>query len=226
MAVVGDPNTVLKELIDRLKGAANHRPARADEVSKLKSQVRDALRSRSPLAVRLNDEIRAALPRDGILAGDVTITAYWGWPLFDVYNPRTYLYPWAFATLGFGLPAAIGAKVARPQKPVLAVCGDGGFLYTANELATAVQFGINVVALVVNDERYGILEPQQMAQFGRTMMTDLRNPDFAALARSFDCHGVTIDRVEEVGPALRAAFAADKPAVVELKTKLPDPYDW
>ena len=187
VAVVGDPKTVLKDLIDRCKGAANHRPARADEVTQLRSQVRDALESRSPLAVRLNDEIRAALPRDGILAGDVTITAYWGWPLFDVYHPRTYLYPWAFATLGFGLPAAIGAKVARPEKPVLAVCGDGGFLYTANELATAVQFGINVVALVVNDEKYGILEPQQMAQFGRTMMTDLRNPDFAALARSFDC---------------------------------------
>ena len=226
VAVVGDPKTVLKELIDRLKGAANHRPARAGEVTQLRSQVRDALESRSPLAVCLNDEIRAALPRDGILAGDVTITAYWGWPLFDVYHPRTYLYPWAFATLGFGLPAAIGAKVARPEKPVLAVCGDGGFLYTANELATAVQFGINVVALVVNDEKYGILEPQQMARFGRTMMTDLRNPDFAALARSFDCHGVTIDRVEEVGPALRDAFAADKPAVVELKTKLPDPHDW
>ena len=226
VAMVGDPKFVLKELIDRFKGAANHRPARTDEVSQLRSQVRDALESRSPLAVRLNDEIRAALPRDGIVASDVTICAYWCWPLFDVYHPRTYLYPWGFATLGFGLPAAIGAKVARPDKPVLAICGDGGFLYTANELATAVQFGIKVVALVVNDERYGILEPQQMAQFGRTMMTDLRNPDFAALARSFDAYGVTIDRVEEVGPALKEAFAADKPAVVELRTNLPDPYDW
>lgn len=226
VAVVGDPKTVLKELIDRCDGGANDRPDPAGEVGRLRSQVRDALQSRSALAVRLNDEIRTALPRDGIFVGDVTIAAYWGWPLFDVFHPRTYLYPWSFATLGFGLPAAMGAKVARPEAPVLAVCGDGGFLYTANELATAVQFGINVVALVVNDERYGILEPQQMARFGRTMMTDLHNPDFAALARSFDAYGVCIDRVEEVGPALGEAFAADRPAVVELKTRLPDPHDW
>ena len=89
-----------------------------------------------------------------------------------------------------------------------------------------VQIGINVVALVVNDNRFGILEPQQMTRFGRTTMTDLTNPRFASLAKSFGAHGLTIDSVEEVGPALRDAFAAKRPAVIELQTVLPHPFEW
>ena len=127
--------------------------------------------------------------------------------------------------LGAGLPLAMGAKVARPDAPALAVCGDGGFMYTAAELSAAVQSGINVVALVVNDRKFGILEPQQIEQFGRTTMVDLHNPDFVKLAESFGAYGVCVDSVDEVGQAIRAAFAEERPAVVELRTSIPFPYD-
>ena len=182
--------------------------------------------ARSDVAVQLVDSIRSALPRDAIIVNDVTTCAYWGWTLLEVYAPRNYMYPWGFGTLGFALPAAMGAKVARPGKVVLAICGDGGFLFTAAELATAAQAGINVVALVVNDGRYGILEPQQLARFGRTIMTELHNPDFPTLARSFGAYGSRVHGVEEVAPAIRDAVAAERPAVVELRMDLPHPIDW
>ena len=82
------------------------------------------------------------------------------------------------------------------------------------------------VALIVNDSRYGILEPQQMTRFGRTTMTELRSPDFVSLAQSFGAHGVSVDRVEDVGPALSDAIAAESPAVVEFRTVLPHPFEW
>lgn len=226
IGVVGDAKEVLEQLCRIVEDASGGRPSRTGEVADIRARVRRDLLARSEKTVRLIHEVRAALPRDAIIVNDVTICAYWGATLLEVYSPRTYLYPGGFATLGFGLPAAIGAKLARPDSMVLAICGDGGFLYTAAELATAVQFGINVVALVVNDNRFGILEPQQMARFGRTAMIDLHNPDFAKLARSFGAHGVCIDRVEEVGPALRDAFAEERPGLVELRTALPHPFDW
>ena len=98
-------------------------------------------------------------------------------------------------------------------------------MYTAAELSAAVQSGINVVALIVNDSKFGILEPQQIEQFGRTTMVDLHNPDFVKLAESFGAYGVCVDSVDEVGPAITAAFAEQRPAVVELRTSIPFPYE-
>ena len=225
-SVVGDAKLVLGQLLEIVGESSTAPPGRAQEVAQVRDQVRQNLLDRSPEGVHLIDQIRSAVPSGAIFANDVCTPAYWGWMLLEVDRPRTYIYPWGFGTLGAGLPLSMGAKVARPDSKVLAICGDGGFLYTAMELATAAQFGINVVALVVNDTRFGILEPQQMTRFGRTTMTDLTNPRFASLAKSFGAHGLTIDSVEEVGPALRDAFAAKRPAVIELQTVLPHPFEW
>ena len=225
-SVVGDAKTVLGQLNELVAPVAGLRPSRAAEVDALKARVCADLEARSEEAVRLANQIRGAVGRNGIIVSDVTILSYWGRTLFDVYEPRTYMYPWGFVTLGFGLPAAIGAKVAQPDRKVVAVCGDGGFLYTAMELATAMQNGLNVVALVINDNQYGILAPQQMKRFGRTTMIDLHNPDFVALARSFGAHAEEVSSIDGVGQALAAAFAQDRPAVLELKTRLQHPFDW
>ena len=224
VAVVGDAGLVARSLVDALGGSRGERTSRAGEVADLKTAFRRKMEARSPEAVELVDHVQAAVS-GGIVVGDVTTFAAWAYMLLEMDGPRSFLYPWGLATLGAGLPMAIGAAVARPDRRLLAICGDGGFLFTAAELATAVQFGVNVVTLVVNDGRYGILEPQQMARFGRTMMTGLHNPDFAAMAESFGALGVAVGSVDEVGPALREAFAADRPAVVELRTSLPHPYD-
>lgn len=226
--VVGDAKIVLSQILDTFTAEQKSikRASRAGEVAELKGMVRSGLVNRSEEAVALFDEVVSVMPDDSIIANDVTTFAYWAWSLLEVKEPRKYLYPWGFGTLGFGMPAALGAKVACPEKQVLAVAGDGGFMFTATELATAVQFDINVVTLIVNDNCFGVLEPQQEARFGRTMMTKLKNPDFAAMARSFGAHGVCVDSIDKVGPALSEAFALNKPSVVELKIDIPDPFDW
>lgn len=225
--VVGDAGLAVGGLVAALSSSRGERTSRADEAAELRAAFRCRMEARSPEAVELVGHVQDAVS-GGIVVGDVTTFAAWAYMLLEVDRPRSFLYPWGLATLGAGFPMAIGAAVARPDRRVLAICGDGGFLFTATELATAVQFGINVVTLVVNDGRYGILEPQQMSRFGRTMMIDLRNPDFAAMAESFGALGIAVGSVDEAGPALREAFAADRPAVVELRTSLPYPYevDW
>jgi acetolactate synthase-1/2/3 large subunit len=224
VAVVGDAGLAVGGLVDALGESRGERSSRAGEVAELRAAFRRRMEARSPEAVELVGHVQDAVS-GGIVVGDVTTFAAWAYMLLEVDGPRSFLYPWGLATLGAGLPMAIGAAVARPDRRVLAICGDGGFLFTAPELATAVQFGVNVVTLIVNDSRYGILEPQQMGRFGRTAMIDLKNPDFAAMAESFGALGMAVGSVDEVGPALGEAFAADRPAVVELRTRLPHPYD-
>ena len=224
VAIVSDARQALDAVLQTVRAAEGERAGRAEEVAELKAAFRQVMLERSEEAVRLIDEVRAAVPAGGTITGDVTISTSWATLLLDVDHPRNFLKPGSGA-LGAGLPLAMGAKVARPDSPALAICGDGGFLYTAAELSSAVQSGINVVALVVNDSKFGILEPQQKEQFGRTTMIDLHNPDFVKLAESFGAYGVCVDSVDEVGPAIRDAFASDRPAVVEFRTSIPFPYD-
>ncbi|MDP2859753.1 MAG: thiamine pyrophosphate-binding protein [Bacillota bacterium] len=226
LGIVSDAREALRGLNSALSQNPLRRSSRASEVAQLKSRVHDQLLERSQVAVRLLEDIRSALPDDGIVVNDVTVCAYWGSFLFQVLAPRTYLYPAGFVTLGFGLPAAIGAKVAHPDRPVLAICGDGGFLYTASELATAVQHETNIVVLLVNDNQFGILEPQQRERFGRTSMIDLRNPDFVALARAFGAHAVRLDSPTDVKAAIRDALARKQPTLLELQADLPHPFEW
>jgi acetolactate synthase I/II/III large subunit len=149
----------------------------------------------------------------------MTILAYWAAAHFPVLNPRTFLYPLGSGTLGYAWPAALGASVAAPGTPVLAVVGDGGFLYGLQELATARQHGLDAVVLVVDDGGYGILREYQRASFGETTAVDLVEPDYTAMADAF---GVAAERTtpEELGGALERAFARGGPSLVHLPTFL------
>ncbi len=224
VGMVGDCQYILGKLLEEIDVPPREISDTYEQISMMKSSYRNHLLQRSRLAVELIDSVRKSVPVDGIVTGDVTITTSWANLLMEIYHPRTFLKPGSGA-LGAGLPLAMGAKVARPDAKILSICGDGGFLYTAAELATAVQSGINVVALVVNDSQFGILVPQQMDKFGRKTMVDLHNPNFVELARSFGAYGVSVNRLDEVGPAIISAFAEDRPAVVEFRTSIPFPYD-
>jgi acetolactate synthase-1/2/3 large subunit len=144
---------------------------------------------------------------------------------FPVLAPRTFLYPVGSATLGYGVPAAIGARLAQPARQVVAVVGDGGFLYSVNELATAVKYRLPVVFLVVNDDRYGAIKYLQERLFGRWGETDLANPDFPALARAFGAHGERVDGLDGLGDALGAALARPGPTVLELPLVVDPPWE-
>ena len=145
--------------------------------------------------------------------------SYLAWRMFEHYEPRTYLYPMACATVGYALPAAIGAKVAHPDLPVVAMCGDGGFMLSCQELATAIQYGVKIVVMVFNDNGYQVLRIQQHDRFQRHSEVDLHNPDFVAMAKSFGADSFRVE-VDQVGQALESSLDSDGPVLIEIPVAL------
>jgi len=145
-----------------------------------------------------------------------------------VYRPRTFLSTAYQGTLGWGLAAAIGAKLACPDRPVLSIAGDGGFMYNVQELSTAVRHHVPVVTVVFNDGAYGNVRRTQEQQFsGRTIASDLLNPDFVKLAESFGALGLKATTPEALRQALRQAWAANIPAVIEVPCgEMPSPWEF
>jgi acetolactate synthase-1/2/3 large subunit len=120
--------------------------------------------------------------------------------------------------MGYGVPAAIAAKAAHPDRMVISFNGDGCFLMNGQELATAVQYGLNVVFLVINNGMYGTIRMHQEREYpGRVIGTDLANPDFAALARAYGAFGATVTETVEFAPAFEAALKSKRPALLELR---------
>jgi acetolactate synthase-1/2/3 large subunit len=149
----------------------------------------------------------------------MTILAYWAAAHLQASAPRRFLYPLGSGTLGYAWPAALGASLAAPATPALAVAGDGGVLYGFQELATARQQGLGAVLLVIDDGGYGILREYQRGSFHQTTAVDLSRPDFAEAARAFGVHAESC-APEGLAEALAAALAHDGPAVVHLPALL------
>ena len=171
--------------------------------------------------------LRRALPDDAIVVNDQTGLTYWMEHKFPVYAPRTFLYPTGSAVLGYAVPAAIGAKLARPDRPVVAVAGDGGFMFSVAELATAVKYRLPIAFLVVNDERLGAIKYlQEKFYAGRWGETELTNPDFVALARAFGGRGERVPAVDDLADAMARALAADGPTLLELRMSLEPPWEF
>jgi acetolactate synthase I/II/III large subunit len=191
------------------------------------ARQRDARWTRwTEVDARLIRILREALPPDGIVVNDQTGLNYWMEWHYPVLAPRTFLYPIGSATLGYGVPAAIGAKIARPDRPVIAVVGDGGFLFSVGELATAVKYSLPIVFLVLNDNRYGAIKYLQEAMFaGRWGEADLANPDFPALARAFGAEGHLVKQVDDLPRALSRALAHPGPTVLELPVAIDPPWE-
>ncbi len=162
--------------------------------------------------------LREVLPRDGFVTDELSQMGFASWYGFPVYEPRTYVTSGYQGTLGFGFPTAMGVKVANPDKPVVAITGDGGFMFAAQELATAVQYGIGVVTLVFNNSSYGNVRRDQIENFaGRLVGSDLVNPDFVKFAESF---GVAAQRVSEpktFKTALERALTEGGPQLIEIE---------
>ncbi|ATL27925.1 thiamine pyrophosphate-binding protein [Streptomyces formicae] len=163
--------------------------------------------------------VREALPDASPSFWDMTILAYWAWSAFDARRPNTMHSAQGAGGLGYGFPAALGAAVADPSHPVLAVSGDGGAMYSIAELATAQQYGLNVTWLIVDDGGYGILREYMSDAFGEASATELARPDFVALAESFGVPGLRTTP-ETLGDDLAKALAEPGPSVVVLPALL------
>lgn len=166
-------------------------------------------------------QLRARLPDDTILTNGAGAYTVWAHRFFEFRRFRTQLAPTSGA-MGYGVPAAIGAKIAAPQRCVVAVAGDGCFLMTGQELATAMHEKAPILVLVINNAMYGTIRLHQDRTYpGRAFGTDLTNPDFAAYARAFGAFGEVVTRTEAFAPALDRALESGRPAVIELRTKGP-----
>jgi acetolactate synthase-1/2/3 large subunit len=160
--------------------------------------------------------LRERLPADAIVTNGAGNYAVWT-TRFTIYRRyRSQLAPTS-GSMGYGFPAAITAALVEADRTVVAFAGDGCFLMTGQELATAVQYGCRLVVLVVNNGMYGTIRMHQEREYPtRVIGTELRNPDFAALARAYGAFGARVERTSEFAPALEAALAADGPALIEL----------
>jgi acetolactate synthase I/II/III large subunit len=157
------------------------------------------------------------LPADAIVTNGAGNFASWLHRHFRHKGFRTQLAP-TNGSMGYGYPAAVGAKLAAPERTVVALCGDGDFLMNGQEIATAVQYNAAFVGIVVNNGMYGTIRMHQEREYpGRVSGTELKNPDFAAYARAFGGHGETVDRTEDFAPAYQRAVASGKPALIELR---------
>jgi acetolactate synthase-1/2/3 large subunit len=163
--------------------------------------------------------IRDVLPADGFFVDELSQVGFASWFAFPVYRPRTFISAGYQGTLGFGFPTALGVKTAFPEKAVLSITGDGGFMFSVQELATAVQYGINLVTVVFNNESYGNVRRDQKEVFsGRLIGADLLNPDFVKLAESFGVSARRVTSPDGLRPALEDALGASAPRLIEVRT--------
>jgi acetolactate synthase I/II/III large subunit len=226
VGIVADARDALACLMPEIEKHNSKRASREAELTELKSSIFAALRDRLTPQAQYIEALRAALPEDGIFVDELTQIGYVSRALFPVYRPRSFLSSGYQGTLGSGFPAALGAKIANPDKAVLSVNGDGGFMFNVQELASAVQHGIDVVTVVFNDGAYGNVKRMQEDDYdGRVIASELRNPDFVRLAESFGVSAARAETPERLRGALDEAFARSGPSLIEVPiAKVPDPW--
>jgi acetolactate synthase I/II/III large subunit len=226
VALVADAREASAALLRALETRGAAPASRRDELEAVKAQSLATLRERLGPQCEYLDAIRAELPDDGIYVEDLTQVAYVGRLGFPVYKPRTYIHSGYQGTLGFSYATALGAKVARPDVPVVSVSGDGGFMYNVQELATAALHGIDAVAVVFADGAYGNVRRMQKQDYGnRLIATDLLNPNFPKMAESYGIAGVRAQSPAELRRELAAAFKRRGPSLIEVPVgEMPDPW--
>jgi thiamine pyrophosphate-dependent acetolactate synthase large subunit-like protein len=213
VAAVGDAAPALAGLLGRLGEGAGD----GERAARWRSRHLEEARVLGAPWSWIFDGIAAALGRDGIVAGDSAMVCYRGAvAALPAYHPAAFLYPTGYGTLGYGLPAAIGAKVGRPEARVIALLGDGGIMFTIAELAAAAQLRLPLPVVVVDNAGYGEIRNEMAARGDPVHAVDLDLIDFAALGRVLGCEGAVVDDRDGLADALERAFEADRPTVLHL----------
>jgi acetolactate synthase-1/2/3 large subunit len=227
VALIGDAGPILRRLIDALPSHNLKRRSRKAEMAQRQAVWRQRLEAALPPQVAWLDAIRAELPEDGIYVDEVTQIGFAARLAFPVYRPRTFLSPGYQDNLGWGFATALGAQHARPDVPVVSINGDGGFMFTANELATAMHHRIPLTTIVFNDGAFGNVRRIQEIQYGKRLIAcDLADPDFVRFAESFGAAAERAKSPAALRAALRRAFRRrDTPTVIEVPVG-PMPSPW
>jgi acetolactate synthase-1/2/3 large subunit len=212
--LVGDARLTLAALLERLRAGAPPRASRKAEREALRAEVGMSMTQEPNTSILKS--LRAGMPEDAIFVAGMTQIGYYSRPFWPVYQPRTYLTSSYSGNLGYEYPTALGAKVACPKRPVVAICGDGGFLYNAQEMATAVQQRINVVAVVFNDHAFGNVARDLDEAWGGSYGAELHNPDFLKLADAYGMAGLRAKAPTDVGRLVTDAIQLDRPVLIEV----------
>jgi acetolactate synthase I/II/III large subunit len=228
VALIGHAAPILRRLLDILPAYAARRASRVDEMRERHARMQKRLAKLAPQLSFLA-AIRAQLPDDGIFVDEVTQLGFAARLAFPVYQPRTFLSPGYQDNLGYGFATALGAQDARRDVPVLSITGDGGFLFTATEMATAMRHRIPLVTVLFNDGAFGNVRRIQEERFGnRLIASDLTNPDFVKFAESFGAAAMRATSPDQLGRALKQALAQrDGPTLIEVPIgALPSPWEF
>jgi acetolactate synthase-1/2/3 large subunit len=218
LSIVGDAKESVRGLNEILERIVEPHASRKEEFTETKRQSNAEIQKIQPHMQYLK-AIRDVLPRDGFFVEEVCQMGFASYYGFPIYEPRKFVTTGCQGTLGFGYPTALGVKVGNPDKAVVSIAGDGGFQFGLQELATAVQYGINVVVLVFNNSAFGNVRRDQAQLFqGRTLGSNLRNPDFVALAESYGVRGYRATTPESLKSSLEQALALSAPALIEIPT--------
>ena len=225
--ILGDAKKSLGSLLEALQTRMEARDSRREELSKIKEERFNPSTVIEPQNSYV-EAIRRAMPDDGILISGMTQIGYYSRNKYEVYEPRTYLTSSYYGNLGFAYPTALGAKVARPDKPVVAVSGDGGFMFNVQELSTAVHHKINAIVVVFNDNAFGNVMRDQVNMFdGREYGAIVHNPDFMKLADAFGARGVRIEDgdPESLEKELSSSINIEAPTLIEVPVgEMPNPF--
>ena len=223
--LVGDAKAVLKQLLNELVTLEPvNRKSPVPRIAEMKEQVL-AKSQHIPVWPYIN-ALEEVLSPDAIVTNDASLVNGWILGALKRSLPRTVNITANLAALGYALPSAFGAKIAYPDRQVVAVMGDGGFLFTSEALATAVEEKLNVVTLVFNDNCYITIKRMQIKQCNRSIGVDLVNPDFVKLAQAYGAHGLRVQTPDQLHDALLSAFAQDLPSVIEIPLEIePFPFD-
>ena len=217
VGIVADSKKCLTALINTLQKTNSVRKSSKPEMQAAKKESLEFLSAKFKPQADYAAILRQQLPEDGIFVTEATQVGYFCNVCFPVYHPRTFIQSGYQGNLGFGFASALGAKVATPDKKVISINGDGGFMYTSQELSTAVHHKINLVAVVFSDGAYSnVARIQEHIFNGKTIATELSNPDFVMYAKSFGAAARRAETPEALREAIREGFDADVPMVIEV----------
>jgi acetolactate synthase-1/2/3 large subunit len=218
VAVVSDAKAATAELLAAVSKAGYRKiSGRRAAIREATAAAQQEIQNVQPQMAYLNI-LREVLPPNAIVTDELSQVGFASWYGFPIYEPRTFITSGYQGTLGSGFPTALGAKVAHPDRPVVAITGDGGFMFGVQELSTAVQFKIGVVTLVFNNNAYGNVRRDQRQRFdGRVVAADLVNPDFVKLAESFGVGAARVTSPDHFRPALEKALADGGPYLIAIE---------
>jgi 5-guanidino-2-oxopentanoate decarboxylase len=218
LPLIGEAGAAVRDLLSAV--SKRRRPLwggdAAGRVAAIRASLDEERRTNRPEYQRALNALRLALPADGLVASDMTQLAYAANGGFPVDRPRSYLHPCGFGALGYGLPAAIGAKLGAPERPVISIVGDGGLLFTMTELATAVELGLPLPIVLWDNDGLGQIRDDMIHKQIPQIGVSPRNPDFIAVARGFGAAAFEVEGPDHIGPLLRTALNRPGPTVLRL----------